>query len=197
MKNTREDILLAALRLFARNGYEATSVSDIAAELNITKGALYKHYKSKRNIFDCIVERMAERDCESAQAHELPEGEISEMEDKYASAEPAALLEFSMERFDFWTQDEFASLFRRMLIIEQFRDGEMRRLYEAHIVTGPLEYVTDLLSAMGHDLPRSEALAFYSPMAFLYSVYDGGSEALAKELAREHFEITCRKILEI
>ena len=44
MSDTRENILLTALRLFAKNGYEAVSVSDIASEIGITKGALYKHY---------------------------------------------------------------------------------------------------------------------------------------------------------
>ena len=41
--DTRERIMEAALRLFARNGYPGTSMSDIAAQLGITKPALYKH----------------------------------------------------------------------------------------------------------------------------------------------------------
>ena len=41
--------------LFARDGYEAVSVSMIAGELGITKGALYRHYKNKQDIFDSIV----------------------------------------------------------------------------------------------------------------------------------------------
>lgn len=44
--NTKEKILVTALRLFAVYGYEAVSVSQIAGELGITKGALYKHYKN-------------------------------------------------------------------------------------------------------------------------------------------------------
>ena len=58
MSNTKESILLAALRLFARDGYEAVSVSQIAGALGMTKGALYKHYKNKRDIFDSILARM-------------------------------------------------------------------------------------------------------------------------------------------
>ena len=41
--NTKENILIVALRLFAKDGYEAVSVSRIASELGMTKGALYKH----------------------------------------------------------------------------------------------------------------------------------------------------------
>ncbi|WP_337425532.1 helix-turn-helix domain-containing protein [Gallintestinimicrobium sp.] len=47
-KTTKEDILIVALHLFARDGYEAVSVSQIAGELGMTKGALYRHYESKR-----------------------------------------------------------------------------------------------------------------------------------------------------
>lgn len=58
MTNTKEKILITALRLFAKDGYEAVSVSQIASELGITKGALYKHYKNKRDIFDSIFEHI-------------------------------------------------------------------------------------------------------------------------------------------
>ena len=40
---TKERILEAALELFAQSGYSRTSMNDIAKQLGITKGALYKH----------------------------------------------------------------------------------------------------------------------------------------------------------
>ena len=61
MSNRKEEILIVALHLFARDGYEAVSVSQIAGELDMTKGALYRHYKSKRDIFDCILQRMEQQ----------------------------------------------------------------------------------------------------------------------------------------
>lgn len=73
MVNTKEQILHSALRLFAKNGYEAASVSDIAGELGMTKGALYKHYKNKQDIFDSIVERMYQIDSERAKKYDVPE----------------------------------------------------------------------------------------------------------------------------
>ena len=66
MANRKEGILIVALHLFARDGYEAVSVSQIARALGITKGALYRHFKSKRDIFDCIVQRMEQGDSEQA-----------------------------------------------------------------------------------------------------------------------------------
>lgn len=42
--NTKEAILLEALKQFSQRGYEAVSMRDIAKQLGITQGALYKHY---------------------------------------------------------------------------------------------------------------------------------------------------------
>ena len=55
MTDTKENILMTALYLFARDGYEAVSVSAIAGELGMTKGALYRHYKNKRDIDSRIL----------------------------------------------------------------------------------------------------------------------------------------------
>ena len=52
MVGTKEDIITAALHLFAKNGYEAVSVSQITGALGMTKGALYRHYQNKRDIFN-------------------------------------------------------------------------------------------------------------------------------------------------
>ena len=43
-----------------------------------------------------------------------------------------------MEQFRFWTEDEFASGFRKMLTLEQYRNEEMAELYSQCIVTGPV-----------------------------------------------------------
>ena len=57
-EGTKERILRTALELFAQNGYLGTSMNDIAGQLGFTKAALYKHYVSKQEILDKIVERM-------------------------------------------------------------------------------------------------------------------------------------------
>ena len=65
-KNTKEKILEEALKLFAQSGYMGTSMNDIASKLGVTKAALYKHYKSKQEILDSIIEKMKELDIERA-----------------------------------------------------------------------------------------------------------------------------------
>jgi AcrR family transcriptional regulator len=176
MHDTKERILLTALRLFAASGYEAVSVSDVAGELGITKGALYRHYRSKRDIFDSIVARMERRDAEQADAHGLPEGTKAEQADAYRCAGIDDTVDFAKSMFRYWTQDEFAAQFRRMLTLEQFRSAEMGALYQQYLVSGPLGYMTDLFAAQGLPRPREEAARFYAPMFLLYSVCDAAAD---------------------
>ena len=187
MEDTRERILLTALRLFAADGYEAVSVSDIAGALGITKGALYRHYRSKRDIFDSILARMEARDTEQANAHALPEGAREQTPEgareqtpeAYRAATADQIADFSKAMFRYWTQDDFAAQFRRMLTLEQYRDAEMERLYRQYLADGPLGYVADLFGSLGIAEPRKRAAAFYGPMFLLYSVYDGAEDKQA------------------
>ena len=54
---TREAILNAATRLFARRGVEATSLDDIAREIGMTKGAIYANFKNKRELVYALLDR--------------------------------------------------------------------------------------------------------------------------------------------
>jgi AcrR family transcriptional regulator len=179
MAATKEKILTTALHLFAKDGYEAVSVSMIAGSLGMTKGALYKHYANKRDIFDSIVARMEERDAQRAAEFEVPEGTLADMAEKYGSTSVNQLVEFSKAQFLYWTQDEFSSSFRKMLTLEQYRSEEMSRLYQQYLVAGPLGYVTDLFDSLEIENPQREAVAFYAPMFLLYSVYDGSADKAA------------------
>ena len=117
MADTKEKILMTALHLFARDGYEAVSVRNIAEALGMTKGALYRHYKNKRDIFDSIVERMIRIDEERANAHQMPAEKYDTLPDAYENASLENIQKYTVEQFRFWTEDEFASHFRKMLTL--------------------------------------------------------------------------------
>jgi AcrR family transcriptional regulator len=53
---TREQILAAALRLFARKGYDHTGMEEIAKEVGITKPAIYHYFESKERLFVTLIE---------------------------------------------------------------------------------------------------------------------------------------------
>ena len=164
MGDTKEKILAAALKLFAKSGYEAVSVSMIAGELGITKGALYRHYQNKRDIFLHILSRMEQQDASAAKQYDVPEGTLSEMEEKYQTTSLKQIVLFSRAQLKYWTEDAFAAAFRQMLTLEQYRSDAMHALYQNYLVTGPLDYVTDLLKSLGYAHPREEAAALYAPM---------------------------------
>ena len=172
MKNatTKQRILIEAVKLFAKEGYEAVSVDQIANAVGIKAPSLYKHYKNKRDIFDSILRFMEQRDREQAAASSLPEGTAEVMPETYEQSCIADLITFSKQQFQYWTKDDFAASFRKMLTGEQYRSEEMNGLYHQYLGAGPLKYVADLLGS------QAEALAFYGPMYLLYSVYDGAED---------------------
>ena len=179
MGDTREKILRKALELFAARGYEATSVSDIAGALGMTKGALYRHYDSKRAIFDSILRRMEQGDAEKARDHELPEEPAAADAAAYETATVEDIVEFSKAMFRYWTRDPFAAPFRRMLTVEQYRSAEMAGLCQQYLAAGPMGYVADLFRGLGLPDAERRAAEFYGPMFLLYSVYDGAEDKQA------------------
>jgi len=193
MKATKEDILLTSLHLFARDGYEAVSVSQIAGELDMTKGALYRHFESKRDIFDHILRRMEQGDAEQAEDHDMPEETVSDTPEAYKNLSVKDFLSYSLDMFAYWTEDDFASSFRKMLTIEQFRSEEMQKLYQQYLAAGPLAYVKDLFVNMGVECAEEKALQFYSCMFFFYSLYDGSED---KKCIKTQFEQTIARLVE-
>ena len=193
MGNRKEEILIVALHLFARDGYEAVSVSQIAGELDMTKGALYRHYKSKRDIFNSIVKRMEQQDDEQASDYDMPEDEKERMPEEYEDVSLDDFVEYSKSMFEYWTEDDFASSFRKMLTIEQFRSEEMQNLYQQYLVSGPAEYVKDLFKNMKMNHPEENAVKFYANMFFYYSLYDGAAN---KTKAKSQFEQMLDRIVE-
>ena len=57
----REQILIAATRAFARTGFEATSLDDVAAESGVDRVILYRHFASKADLYRAVLERARDR----------------------------------------------------------------------------------------------------------------------------------------
>ena len=185
MSDTKEKILLTALRLFARDGYEAVSVSAIAGELGMTKGALYKHYKNKRDIFDHIVARMFQVDAERSRQYEVPEEQFDRSPSAYEQVTMENIRRFTLAQFVFWTEDEFASDFRKMLTLEQYRSAEMAELYRSCLVAGPVAYMEDIFremlnkGALRAADPKQLALEFFAPLYLLINMWDQAKDRIA------------------
>ena len=188
-KNTKERILDEALKLFAQSGYMGTSMNDIADRLGVTKAALYKHYTSKQEIFDSIVEKMNQMDMERVKEYDMPEGNIEEVRKGYQVAALDKIKEFTKVQFLHWTQEEFPCYFRKMLTLEQYRDPELAKLYQKYLSGGPLLYIEEVFRGFTDNEGEAKQLAldFYGPIFLLYSIYDGAEDKERMlELVEQH-----------
>ena len=197
MCTTKEKILLTSLKLFAQDGYEAVSISKISGELGMAKSALYKHYKNKRDIFDSIINRMDELDYERAREYNMPEGNMDEIIKGYREISIDKIRIYTEAQFKHWTEEEFSSLFRRMLTLEQYRNQEMADLYQKYLVSGPIDYMTHLFAGIIEKKEEAKQLAieFYGPIFLMYSLYDNKREEddLA-EMLKKHVDRFSKKM---
>ena len=192
-KNTKKRILEEALRLFAKNGYLGTSMNDIARQLGVTKAALYKHYTSKQEILDSIVNRMDSLDYERGKKYEMPQGDSETVIIGYREADTDKIKQITKVQFLHWTEEEFSNCFRKMLMLEQYRDETMAALFQKDLVSGPVSYMETIFKGLtGKEADaRQLALDFYGPIFLMYSLYDAADEKeeIIKmlELHVEHF----------
>lgn len=85
-KKKRDLILKAALCVFLQNGYEKTKIIDIAQKAGIGKGTVYEYFKSKEELFHCLLDIC----CQSYQ--EVIQSSLSKTEGKPFQAQLLAML---------------------------------------------------------------------------------------------------------
>ena len=61
----KQEILRTAMRLFTQQGYENTSMRDIAREMNVVQGLCYRYFDSKQKLFEEAMDTYAEECCAS------------------------------------------------------------------------------------------------------------------------------------
>ena len=194
MKNDKkEQLLTAALEVFAQKGYLGSSMSDIAEKLGVSKAALYKHVSGKEEILQGILAKMQQNDTENALAFAMP----LEAGGFRRAVDLQAFGEYAKAQFRYWTEHPFASLFRKMLTLEQFRSKSMAQLYRDSLSVGPCTYVEEIFSASGQSKTRAHALAvaFYGGMFLYYAAYDAASEK--DSVLRDFFTYTDRFLLQL
>ena len=188
MRKTRELILQTALKLFSQKGFEAVSVRDIAAELELTAPALYVRFKSKQDILEAILRRMEERDAELSGQDGVPQETFADNPDSYDRVSLDSLMVFTMDMFRYWTEDEFAVRFRHLLTIEQFRDKRFADLLQQYLGNGVVQYLEDIFRKNTHGDPHGLAISFWALFRFLLEQYDVATTKKAKTLINKQLE---------
>lgn len=179
---TREKITEEALTLFSTKGYKGTSVKNIADAVGIKDSSLYKHFKSKRDIFNTIVQEMQNRMSGLSLLAGLPSGDFEVEANAYGKLTVDDLLGLSRQIFLFYLKDDFVSRFWRMAMMEQYHSPEIYAVFHRIFMEESISYQANLFRDMiqqGYFIsidPEIMAVSFYSPIFFLLTKYMGEPE---------------------
>ena len=168
-KDTKERILATALELFSQNGYAGTNIRELTAALGLVKSSMYKHFASKEDIWNALLDEM-----------------IAYYASRFGSAEHLppvpdsleGLVGMTLRMADFTIHDARIVMTRKLLTIEQFRDDRARALATKHFLTGLKEMFTHVFAGMmekellRRDDPGMVAFAYTAPISALIHLCD-------------------------
>ena len=170
MENTTKiRILDEALIMFAENGYKGTNLRDLAAQLGLSKSALYKHYASKEEIWKALLDRMEAY-------YEERFGSENHLPDIPKSCEE--LFTATMGMLDFTVNDSRIILTRKLLLTEQFHDERVCKLATKHFLGGTEKIFTVIFEKMmvggllKNEDPKMLAFVYTAPITSLIHLCD-------------------------
>ena len=156
--NTKQEIVEAALELFSVQGFEATSVSQIADAVGIRKASLYSHFENKQAILDALVKDVLDQYAQRSIFTKADWDQYEDAEEKPALT-PDAAAQMILGQIRYILHDPHISKGRKMLVVEQFRNPELAKLQTKQNYTDVLRYFTGLVKC----LIRSGVLAEDDP----------------------------------
>ena len=137
--STKEKILDAALTLFAENGYDGTSVEQIANVVGIKAPSLYKHYKGKEDILNALIDSAEER-YEVMFGSENNIGKLPQSREEF--------IKVTMERISFTMRDPIIRKTRMLLVQEQFRNERISEATTRHQLDGVQRMFAKIIKGM-------------------------------------------------
>ena len=143
-KVSREKILSAALELFAKKGFHATSIFQIAKKAKISKGLMYNYFKSKDKLLDEIIQN-GFTELEGLSYHSTKTASPEEQLKSYVSA----VLDNLYANFAYW------QLYLALLV-----HPDIQKRYEKKLKVFRDEYVNQfskLFRKLGAKDPKLEA----------------------------------------
>ncbi|MCR5451103.1 MAG: TetR/AcrR family transcriptional regulator [Lachnospiraceae bacterium] len=191
--NTREEILEAALDYFSVNGYEATSISQLADAVGIRKASLYSHFASKQEILDTVVETTLKGYADHSIFANANWDDPDFTRDKLGMTEED-VVKHVQGQIRYILHDPRVSRGRKMLMIEQFRNKELSVLQTKQNYTDVLHYFEGMLKFLIREgrlkNMDSEIMAaqFSSPITVWINLCDREPEREDEvmELVRKH-----------
>lgn len=142
--NTKQEILNAALDLFSVQGFEATSISQIANAVGIRKASLYSHFENKQAILDALIKEVLEQYAEHSIFAMVDWNDPVFTKDKLDMT-PDAAVQMIQGQLRYILHDPAISRARKMLTIEQFQNPELAKLQTRQNYEDVLRYFTGLV----------------------------------------------------
>ncbi len=175
---TRDKITEAALTLFAENGFNGTSVKQIADAVGIKDASLYKHYKSKQEIFDSIVSLIKRHMSDLSGKLQLPtEEEFEKDADLWTQLDISILKNVSRDAFIFYFSDSYVSRFWKIAHMEQYINEEIYGMFRQLFIEDAIDYLTQLMvflskkGVISLSDPKVTAISYYAPIFLLLTKY--------------------------
>lgn len=188
--NTKKEILEAALELFSVQGFEATSISQIASAVGIRKASLYSHFESKQAILDELVKEVLEQ----YGAHSIFAKTDWGKDADNLPMTPDDSVQMIVGQIRYILHDPHISKARKMLVIEQFRNPELAKLQTKQNYSDVLTYFTGLVkqlicnSVLAEDDPEIMAAQLCLPISVWINLCDRepDREQEVMELVEKH-----------
>ena len=175
--NTKQEILNAALDLFSVQGFEATSISQIANAVGIRKASLYSHFENKQAILVAIVKEVLERYAEHS-IFALANWDDPDFTKDKQDMTPDAAVQMIQGQLRYILHDPAISRARKMLTIEQFQNPELAKLQTRQNYEDVLRYFTGLVGflirqgALTEDNPEIMAAQLCLPITVWLGLCD-------------------------
>ena len=142
--NTKREILEASLELFSVQGFEATSISQIAEAVGIRKASLYSHFESKQAILDTLVKEVLQQYA----AHSIFARADWEKDAGNLPLTSDAAVQMIQGQIRYILHDSVIRRARKMLVIEQFQNPELAKLQTKQNYTDVLTYFTGMIRCL-------------------------------------------------
>ena len=192
---TKEKILNKALTLFSSKGFEAVSVKEIAADVGIKDSSLYKHFKSKQEIFDTILEECCHRSSSYFEKYGISEDLDEDTLSKLKRLSNEDFIEIALGLFEQFLFDDYIIEFRKILTIEQYNCSKMSELFQMIFMYSIMNYLKQMFQMFIDDGIFIEedvnflADEFYAPVFMMYYQLDTNqnSEKNLREYLKKHF----------
>lgn len=137
--NTKQLILETALEMFSVQGYEATSISQIADAVGIRKASMYSHFMGKQDILDALLEERLKQYDEHSIFAQVNWEDPDFTRDKQNITSDTAL-QMILKQVRYILHDPQIRQSRKMLTIEQFRNPRLKALQTKQNYTDVMRY---------------------------------------------------------